>query len=150
MRGWISIQSFTEPHDNILGYQPWMLKRRDEWQDLSFTECKNHSGKIVVKVPGCETREQAKQYTNQEIYISTDQLEQLESDEYYWSDLIGLKVINKEGITLGVIDSILATGANDVIIVKGEHEHLIPYIKDSVLDIDLSNKQVTVDWDPDF
>lgn len=127
-----------------------MLKRRDEWQDLSFTECKNHSGKIVVKVPGCETREQAKQYTNQEIYISTDQLEQLESDEYYWSDLIGLKVINKEGITLGVIDSILATGANDVIIVKGEHEHLIPYIKDSVLDIDLSNKQVTVDWDPDF
>ncbi len=104
----------------------------------------------MVKLPGCDNRDQAKQYTNQEIYISQGQLETLAPDDYYWSDLIGLEVINQEGAVLGVIDSLLATGANDVMVVKGEREHLIPYIENSVLDIDLSKKQVTVDWDPDF
>ncbi len=86
-----------------------------------------------------------------EIAITRDQLPEPEDDEYYWVDLEGLSVTNLDGITLGVVDSIMETGANDVLVVKGEKERLIPYVMDEFVHaIDLDAGTITVDWDPDF
>ena len=87
-----------------------------------------------------------------DIYVDYTQLPSLKSGEYYWSDLIGLDVENTEGIFLGVIESLLETGANDVIIVQGEErQHAIPFIHQrTVLDVDLEARKMRVDWDADF
>ncbi len=104
-----------------------------------------------VKIAGCDDRNQAGLYTNAEIGVYREQLPQLGGDEYYWSDLENLTVINQQGIILGQVSHLVETGANDVIVVKGEKEHLIPYILDQfILNIDLKNGRIEVDWDPEF
>ncbi|MGZ8186368.1 MAG: ribosome maturation factor RimM, partial [Methylobacter sp.] len=71
--------------------------------------------------------------------------------EYYWSDLIGLKVETIEGVQLGIVDSLMETGANDVIIVQGERERVIPFIQgQTIINIDLDAGRIIVDWDPEF
>jgi 16S rRNA processing protein RimM len=71
--------------------------------------------------------------------------------EYYWTDLIGLTVINREGVTLGQVDHLLETGANDVLVVKGERERLIPFLLELVvLEVDLAQRMLRVDWEEDF
>ena len=72
-------------------------------------------------------------------------------DEYYWADLCGLKVITRENIELGVVDHLLETGANDVLVVMGERERLIPFVLgQTVIKVDLESGHLIVDWDPDF
>jgi len=86
-----------------------------------------------------------------EIAIKRDQLPATEDNEFYWIDLEGLKVVNQEGIDLGVVESLMETGANDVLVVRGDKERLIPFVMDEyVLDVDLDKGTITVDWDPEF
>ena len=85
------------------------------------------------------------------IGIYRGQLPETREDEFYWSDLIGLQVINADGKRLGEVDHLLETGANDVLVVRGEREYLIPYLPEQVIqDIDLDAQVIRVDWDPDF
>ena len=80
-----------------------------------------------------------------------DQLPALEQGEYYWTDLIGLKVVTGDGTELGVIERLFETGANDVVVVKGDRERLIPYLPGQVITrVDLKAGEMEVDWDPDF
>jgi len=79
-----------------------------------------------------------------------EQLPKLRGEDYYWDDLIGLEVINKEKVNLGVVQSLIATGSNDVLIVMGERKRLIPYISSVVLCVDLASKIIEVDWGQDF
>ena len=80
-----------------------------------------------------------------------DQLPELPQGEYYWTDLIGLDVRLEDGRRLGTIDNMLATGANDVMVVRGERERLIPFVPGQyVKEVDLAGGCVTVDWGPDF
>jgi 16S rRNA processing protein RimM len=73
------------------------------------------------------------------------------SREFYWADLIGLRVITVGGVDLGRIAQLFETGANDVIVVQGDRERLIPYIWQQVVrDVDLAAGEMRVDWDPDF
>lgn len=75
----------------------------------------------------------------------------MESGEYYWTDLKGLTVINREGVSLGQVDYLFETGSNDVMVLKGERERLVPYIwQQVVLDVDFLKGQMIVDWDMDF
>ena len=86
-----------------------------------------------------------------EIAVERDQLPELANDEYYWTDLEGLQVRTCAGVTLGRVDHLLATGANDVLVVQGEREHLIPFVLGSVVKaVHLSDGWMEVDWDPDF
>jgi 16S rRNA processing protein RimM len=78
-------------------------------------------------------------------------LPEIDKDEYYWADLVGLQVFNSDGSDLGIIDHILETGANDVLVVKGDRERLIPFLQQqTVLEIDCDKGIMTVDWDADF
>jgi 16S rRNA processing protein RimM len=86
-----------------------------------------------------------------DISIRRQQLPEVESGDVYWTDLIGLKVVNLQGENLGVVDHLLETGANDVLVVKGERERLIPFVRDTVvIEIDQGGERILVDWDKDY
>jgi 16S rRNA processing protein RimM len=86
-----------------------------------------------------------------EIGIRRDQLPVAQPGEYYWSDLQGLNVVTVDGHPLGRVDHLMETGANDVLVVQGERERLIPFVLDQVVvDVDLDKGEIRVDWDKDF
>ncbi|GMR07756.1 MAG: ribosome maturation factor RimM [Gammaproteobacteria bacterium] len=151
VRGWIKIFSDTDPRENILNYDPWYLKVDGKWQSFSLQGGKRHGKGVVAHLQGCDERDQALLLLNMEIAVQRQQLPAASENEFYWSDLVGLLVINQQGIELGKIDSLLETGANDVLVVKGDRERLIPFIHDQVVkSVDVEQGQMMVDWDPDF
>ena len=130
---------------------PWMIKRGNNYTEVIVKDAKEQAKGFVAKLKNCDDRDQAALYTNMEIAVYRDQLPAAAADEYYWHDLVGLEVVNQNQIVLGKIDHVFNAGANDVLSVKGEREHLIPYIKDqTVLKVDLANGLMQVDWDEDF
>lgn len=150
VRGWLHLISFTDPIDNILHYAEWHVKHSNDWETLHLENSKVHGKGLIVKLKEINDREKAREYTNDEIAVPRESLPKLEEDEHFWHDLIDMTVITKTGITLGAIKNIIETGSNDVFIVSGERERLIPYTDDVVIEIDKIKKTITVDWDPEF
>lgn len=152
IRGWIKVISFTDPLSNILNYQPWFMQSKgtQDWQVISVEQQKIHGQNVIIKLKQCNDVNSAAAYTHREIAIERDQLPKLPSGEYYWSELKDLQVINKKNEILGVVESLFATGANDILVVVGDRQRLIPYIKDVILSVNLQEKKIIVDWDSDF
>lgn len=151
MKGWLKVYANTEKKENILAYQPWYVERNKVRQAVKLKAGKPHGKTIIVHLEGVDDRNEAELWVGSDIYIRSDQLPELNEDEYYWSDLIGLKVVSVEGDDFGVIDHLLETGANDVIVVKGDRERLIPYVTGQVVKaVDLKENKMIVDWGADF
>lgn len=151
VKGWVKIFSYTDPRDNILEYSPWTLIKGDETRTINVVDGKVQGKTIVVQFDGVDDRNQAESFIGFDIFITQDQLPKPAKGEYYWSDLIGMKVDTVNGIHLGQIDSLLETGANDVLIVKGERERAIPFLQgQTIMDVDLVAGTIVVDWDPEF
>ena len=151
VRGWVKIFSHTRPIKNILNYSPWQLGKNGQWQTISISEGRVQGKGIIAHLESIDSREQAASLLGAEIAVDRQQLPQPAKDEYYWADLIGLTVINREGITLGQVDHLLETGANDVLVLKGERERLIPFLpKQVILEVDLAQSVLRVDWGADF
>jgi len=151
VRGWVRIYSYTRPRENILGYSPWYLKGAGGWQPRPLAEGRRHGKGVVARLAGCDDRDQASRLIGTEIAIRREQLPEPEPGQYYWNDLLGLRVVNRAGETLGVVDHLIETGANDVLVVEGERERLIPFVMDRViLSVDLDAGEIRVDWDADF
>jgi len=152
VRGWVKVFSHTQPRENILSYAIWYLKRQGAWVETVLEDGRPQGKGIVAKLKGCDDRDAAAALMDTTIAIRREQLPQVRPDEYYWADLQGLKVSNLDGIDLGVVDHLLETGANDVLVVmQGETERLIPFIQGQfVKHVDLDAGEMTVDWDPDF
>jgi len=148
VRGDIHVISFTEPGLNILDYHPWLIEKNGQWQPLTIASTKLHDQEIIAHIKGCDDRDLAKHYTNKDIAVPLEALPKLNKQEYYWSELIGLTIINQHGDNLGQVTDILETGSNDVLVVKGLTEHAIPYRKEVVLKVDLDANTITVDWEP--
>lgn len=150
IQGWIKVRSLTRPAENIFHYHPWQIQHEGLWRSLSVIETKRLGKVLIAKLEECNTPELAKTYTNDPIAIEQSQLPPLPPSEYYWIDLIGLKVINQEGVDLGVITSLFETGSNDVLVVQGDRKRLLPYTNDVVREVALKEKIMRVDWDADF
>ncbi|CAL7959883.1 Ribosome maturation factor RimM [Gammaproteobacteria bacterium] len=150
VRGWIKINSFTSPKRNIIDFRPWLIQRNNSWEEIRVEASREHSDNIIVKLPNCSSPEEAQNFTNTKIAVWQKQLPKLQPNEYYWMDLIGLKVINLQEIEFGVVQDLMATGANDVLIVAGDRKRLIPYISNIILNVDLAKKIIQVDWQQDF
>ena len=146
VQGWIKLQSFTTPTDNILKYQPWYIKKRRGWQILEITGSDFKGETIIIKLPGCNDPETAKRYTNCQIAVDRSQLPEIDENEHYWADLIGMSVVTTKGIKLGIVNSLLETGANDVLVIKGKEEFLLPYVKEIIKNINKNTKTITVEW----
>lgn len=151
VKGWVKVFSFTDPRENILIYSPWMLKKGDETKTVNVVDGQLQGKTIVAQLAGVNDRDQAASLMGWDVFITQDQLPAAAKGEYYWSDLIGLKVETVDGVQLGIVDSLLETGANDVVIVQGERERVIPFLQGkTIIDIDLNAGRMIVDWDPEF
>jgi 16S rRNA processing protein RimM len=106
---------------------------------------------VLARLEGCDDRDQAEALIGCRIFIDRAQLPELLEGDYYWSDLVGLKVESLQGETLGEVASLLETGADDVLVLKGERERLIPFVLgDIVHEVDIEHRRMVVDWLPDY
>ncbi|HEY8096501.1 MAG TPA: ribosome maturation factor RimM [Methylobacter sp.] len=151
VKGWVKVFSFTDPRENILTYSPWLLQKGDQIKTVNVVDGQLQGKTIVAQLAGIDDRDQAESLMGWDIFITQDQLPKAAKGEYYWSDLIGLQVETIDGVQLGAVDSLLETGANDVIIVQGERERVIPFLQGrTIIKVDLDAGNIIVDWDPDF
>lgn len=151
VKGWIKVFSFTNPRDNILDYSPWLLKKSNETRAVEVIAGALQNKVVVAQLKGIIDRDQAANLMGWDIYITPDQLPETAEGEYYWSDLVGLKAETTQGVQLGTVESLLETGANDVLIVQGDRERAIPFLQgQTIISIDLEAGKMIVDWDPDF
>ncbi len=157
VKGMVKVFSHTEPMENILNYSPWVLKLDGRWTEVKLAEGRRHGKGIVVRLAGCSDRDVARKYCEMDIAVSSALIPELETGEYYWSQLEKLKVYTLDGILLGQVNHLIETGSNDVLVVQqcegslDERERLIPYLPDQVVqDIDLEAGTLRVDWDPEF
>jgi len=147
--GWVKVHSQTEPREAIFEYQPWLLGERKE--AVRIQQGKKHGKHLIALLKNASDRDQAENLVNRQIAVFRDQFRELPETEFYWTDLIGLAVKLKDGTDLGIIRNMLATGANDVMVVQGDRERLIPFVRSAyVKRVDLKQGLVVVDWDPDF
>jgi 16S rRNA processing protein RimM len=147
IKGWLKITSFTESIPAILDFDPWYLEDSHSWKRIKIVDGRPHGKGIVVKFTGYDTPEAARLLTGKSIAINRSQLPKLKQEEYYWSELEGLTVINQRNEVLGKISYLMATGSNDVLVIKGEKEHAIPYLPEVITHIDLNEKVMHVNWD---
>jgi len=150
VQGWIKIFSYTEPRKNILKYQPWYFIDDGTYKAIEMTTGRKQSKTIVAHLKGIDNKDQAVQLIGKSLYIDKDQLPQLDDNEHYWHELVGFRVINKDGIDLGVADYLVDTGSNNVLVIKGNKEYWIPYIEPYLVSIDKKNRVINVDWDENF
>lgn len=146
----MKVFSYTDPREAILQYQGLSLGRNGEWQSIKVAEGQRHGKSVILRLEGFDDRDQAASLIGAEIGADRSELPEPEEGHYYWSDLTGLKVVHRDGTELGKIKELLATGAHDVMVVEGEQERLIPFVKDEVvLSVDFDERQVNVDWEWD-
>ena len=151
VKGWLRVTSYTELPESLLGYSPWYFHHRDDWQATEIVAGRVHGKGLVVQLKGCDDRDAAAVLTGTEIGIYRSQLPEADADEFYWSDLVGMQVITQDARTLGRLDHLFETGANDVMVVKGDQEYLVPYIEGQVVQsVDIATGVITLHWDPDF
>ena len=152
VRGWVKVFSDTAPRAGIIDYRDWHLRRPGgDWTPIRVLEGRTQGKGVIVRLAGCDDRDQAQAWVGAEIAVRREQLAEPEAGEYYWADLVGLAVSTLDGVPLGRVDHLIETGANDVLVVQGERERLIPYDPEGVVrEIDLEQGWMRVDWDPDF
>lgn len=149
VHGWIKVRPYTEFGENLLDYHPWYIQQKnDVWTPIEIESSKVYGDGIIAKIAEINTPEKARLLTGVSIAIPRSKLPELNKGEYYWTDLVGLTVINQHNEILGKVIYLMETGSNDVLVIKGEKEHAIPYLMGSVItSIDLQNQEIHVNWE---
>ena len=161
VKGWLKVYSYTSPMDGILDYPEWVLRQGQSVSRHRLLQGRRQGKGLVARLEGVEDRSAAERLAGAEVLLPKADLPELPRGDYYWHQLEGLAVVTREGETLGRIRYLFETGANDVMVVKGDpegepaaidaRERLLPFLPDEViLDVDLDAGVMTVDWDPDF
>ena len=151
VRGELKLHSFTDPVSTVMKYQPWRLVHGGAERELLGVRGRETNKGMVITIPGVEDRDAADALAGAEIWVPRGNLPKARPGEYYWVDLEGLRVFNREGVDFGTVAYLFETGANDVLVTTGDRERLIPFIIDQyIVEIDFDAQHVVVDWDPDF
>ena len=151
VRGAVKVESFTEPRERILDYQPWILRQHGA-ETVLHARAVMRQPKVAVLLEGIDQRDVAAGLIGADICVRRAQLPPPADGGVYWTDLEDMAVDNLDGVALGRVDHLFATGANDVLVVRQERrERLIPFVRgDVVKQIDFDAGRIVVDWDPDF
>jgi 16S rRNA processing protein RimM len=152
IRGWVKIQPYTEYLDSLLDYRSWWIGQEGgPWREVEVKQCEVHNKTLAAELPDCLDRNAAEKLKGLLIAVPRGSLPQQGSDEFYWSDLIGLAVVNEQNVQLGTVSNLLETGANQVLSVKSDSgEILIPFVASAIKLVDLKNKTIHVDWALDY
>jgi len=153
LSGELNLHILSTSTEDALSYKPWYIKtpNTQQWSVLNNESVSRLGAKLLIHFDGVNTKEQAALFTNAMISVPREALKSTEEDEFYWVDLIGLKVVNQAGDDFGCVDYILDTGANQVLCCKkNQQEFLIPFIKNYVITVDRVQKKIIVDWQYDY
>lgn len=146
VRGWVRVASYTVPPSNLLTYRPWFLARAGRWRPMDPLQTKPHGEGFIASFPGIDDRNSALALKGCRLGVPAESFPPTGEDEYYWRDLIGLKVIDLEGRALGVVERLIETGARDLLAVAGEPPILIPFARQFVTEVRLREGFLRVDW----
>lgn len=149
IRGWIKVQPFTRTVGSLLEHPAWWLGREGRWGSSKVEEGAVHGRSLIAKLEGCDDRDAAARLKGMDVALPRTELPASADGEYYWSDLIGLEVVNREGVALGRVAGLMETGASHVLVVQGERERLIPFAEPVVLSVKVADGRLTVDWSAD-
>ena len=151
LKGWLRVASYAEPPEQLRNYRDWVLVMNGQRQEIALRSMRVTCRGLVCQLEGVDTREAAEALRGAEICINRGSLPPTKTDEWYWADLEGLEVRNIQGENLGDVAGLMATGANDVLIVEGERRRLIPFLPGShVLEVNPREGRLIVDWDASF
>jgi len=171
VKGWVKILPHSSDPEALFAAKSWFLQAPDAkfrpgftafsgTVTLSVDEAKVHSDSVVAKLVGLDDRNAAEALRGARIFLPRSSFPAASKDEYYWVDLIGLKVVNREGVDLGLVRDLMATGPNSVLCVEypiqkedgtsGTAERMIPFVSVYVDTVDIAGKCITVDWQPDY
>ena len=150
IKGWLTIGSFTSNPEDIFKYNLKVVID-NKFKQLAVTEYNLMPKKIIMKLEDIDSIESCKEYMNLDLYTLTDELPEVESNEYYWHDLIGCTVFNENNILLGVADSLFTSGDTDILVVKNDNlqkEILIPFLKSNIINVE--NNKIIVRWNSEI
>jgi 16S rRNA processing protein RimM len=155
--GWVRVHPFADDELAWSDLHQWCLSKddtvdRDElWTPRQVEKARVSNGKVLAKLAGADDRTAAEALKGWFVGVPREQLPQPETGEYYWTDLIGMRVVNLQGDVLGVVAELLSTGANDVLVVQQEkQERLIPFLDHVIKGVQLEEKTIQVDWGADW
>lgn len=156
IKGWLKLQTFTEYADSLDQFDSWFVSSASGWQEVEVEDFAVNVKSVVAKLKGIDDRTAAEKLGKRDIAVPRSWLDQPDGDEYYWIDLIGASVVNEAGESLGTVETLMETGANDVLVVRSEKgagnsagstEILIPFVSAYLANVDREKKVVTVRWE---
>jgi 16S rRNA processing protein RimM len=154
VKGWVKIYALTAQLGNLRDYPVWWLGHDGDWREMRIAAAKVHGNTLVAQFAGIEDREAAVALKGLEVAVPRSQLPGAAENEFYWADLIGLRVVNTEQHEFGRVVRVMQTGANDVLVVASgngtEREVLIPFIAGAIKQVDLAAGVISVDWGKDY
>jgi len=162
IKGWFKVLPHSADPEALFSSKRWFLMPSERGAKtfsgvakLAITEAKVHSNTVVASARGVDDRTAAEALRGARIFVSRSSFPTAEKDEYYWVDLIGLNVVNREGVALGMVKELLSTGAQTVLVMDYEqdgktHERMIPFVSVYIDNVDLPGRCILVDWQPDF
>jgi 16S rRNA processing protein RimM len=162
IKGWFKILPYSADPEALFSSKCWYLMPAEKGAKtfsgvgkLAIKEAKTHSDTVVACAHEVDDRDAADGLRGARIFISRKSFPTAQKDEYYWVDLIGLEVVNREGISLGHVRDLLSTGPQTVLLIDFEsdgktQERMIPFVAVYVDDVDLSVRRILVDWQADF
>jgi len=162
IKGWFKVLPHSADSEALFSSKRWFLMPSERGAKtfsgvvkLAITEAKVHSNTVVATAREVTDRTAAEALRGARIFVSRSSFPAAEKDEYYWVDLIGLEVVNREGVALGTVKELLSTGAQTVLVMDYEQdgktqERMIPFVSVYIDNVDLSARRILVDWQPDF
>ena len=157
LKGWLKLNSFTSPLENILGYPRLLAVVDQNRKTLKIDQFRRQPKGLLVHVDGYDDPESARQLTGVELSVVPDAMPELTAGEFYWHQLLGMKVVNQQAELFGQVSKLMETGANDVLVITptedslDDRERLVPYLVDTVIvTVDLDGSTITVNWEADY
>ena len=162
IKGWFKVLPHSNDPQALFSSKRWYILPSERGEKtfsgvlkLAIRESKTHSDVVVATAQDIADRTDAEALRGARVFVGRSSFPTAEKDEYYWVDLIGLTVANREGIVLGKVDELLSTGPQTVMVIsyfqEGKTlERMIPFVAVFVDDVDLSARQIRVDWQPDY
>lgn len=154
VKGWVKIKSYTEPVENILDYGVWQLGQTGnqigKWTPIKVEEGRVTDKGVLARLEGLVSPEEARLKVGLELGVWRSEMPAPAPGEYYWSDLEGIEAISASGELLGRVDHFRSTPGGTVMIVQGEQEHWIPFVKERIVKVELDAGRIVLDWSVDW
>jgi 16S rRNA processing protein RimM len=162
IKGWFKVLPYSADPEALFSSKSWFLlpsekgaKTFESVCKLKIREAKTHSNTVVAHAHEVDDRSAADNLRGARIFISKSSFPAAQKDEYYWVDLIGLEVVNREGLCLGHVRELMSTGPQTVLVIDDAQqspavERMIPFVSAYVDDVSLAEQRILVDWQPDY